>query len=110
MCVCMCMCCYYSARVKRKKKKSRKTTASEDCVKLTTASVSVCCMFLQPHALDMDRLSRGKQSVVVDMKKKEGAEVVRQLCRTADVLLEPYRPGHIVFLSCEMLSVCMDIP
>ena len=42
---------------------------------------------------DMDRLARGKQSVVVNLKKQEGVNVVRRLCSSADVLLEPYRPG-----------------
>ena len=41
----------------------------------------------------IDTLSRGKQSAMVDVKKEEGVHVVRRLCRNADVLLEPYRPG-----------------
>ncbi|XP_076465165.1 alpha-methylacyl-CoA racemase-like [Babylonia areolata] len=47
----------------------------------------------RPNTADMDRLARGKQSVVVDLKKETGADVVRRLCGSADVLLEPYRPG-----------------
>lgn len=47
----------------------------------------------RPRAPNIDRLSRGKQSVVVDLKRKEGADIVKRLCQTADVLLEPYRPG-----------------
>ncbi|XP_050400314.1 alpha-methylacyl-CoA racemase [Patella vulgata] len=43
--------------------------------------------------MNADRLSRGKQSIAVDLKKHEGREVVRKLCQTADVLLEPFRPG-----------------
>uniref|UniRef100_A0A0B6ZF29 Alpha-methylacyl-CoA racemase n=2 Tax=Arion vulgaris TaxID=1028688 RepID=A0A0B6ZF29_9EUPU len=47
----------------------------------------------RPKAPSMDTLSRGKQSVSVNLKKKEGLEVLRKLCQTADVLIEPFRPG-----------------
>ncbi|XP_041360307.1 alpha-methylacyl-CoA racemase-like [Gigantopelta aegis] len=42
---------------------------------------------------DMDRLARGKQSIAVDLKKKEGVTVIQRLCRGADVLIEPFRHG-----------------
>ena len=41
----------------------------------------------------LDLLQRGKRSIVVDLKKPEGVELVRQLAGRADVLLEGYRPG-----------------
>lgn len=41
----------------------------------------------------LDLLQRGKRSIVVDLKKPEGVEIVRQLAGHADVLLEGYRPG-----------------
>jgi len=37
--------------------------------------------------------SRGKRSVVVDLRAPGGADVVRRLTRTADVFIESYRPG-----------------
>src|ERR1700733_5137867 len=37
--------------------------------------------------------NRNKQSIVVDLKKPEGREVVRRLVRTADVLLHNFRVG-----------------
>lgn len=37
--------------------------------------------------------SRGKRSVVVDLRAPGGADVVRRLARTADVFIEGYRPG-----------------
>ncbi|XP_069137807.1 alpha-methylacyl-CoA racemase-like [Argopecten irradians] len=40
-----------------------------------------------------DRLGRGKQSVAVDLKKKDGVEVVRRMCSKADVVIEPFRTG-----------------
>jgi alpha-methylacyl-CoA racemase len=41
----------------------------------------------------LDLLQRGKRSIVVDLKKPEGVEVVRALADRADILLEGYRPG-----------------
>lgn len=36
---------------------------------------------------------RGKKSIVVDIRKPEGADIVRQLCKEADALIEGLRPG-----------------
>lgn len=43
--------------------------------------------------LSSDQLGRGKMSIAVNLKKKEGVAVVRKLCNNADVLIEPYRTG-----------------
>lgn len=48
----------------------------------------------------MDRLARGKLSVAVDLKQQEGLGVVKRLCNTADVLIEPFRKG--VNTSCQV--------
>lgn len=40
-----------------------------------------------------DVLARNRRSIVVDMKSPQGLEVVRDLCRSADGLIEGYRPG-----------------
>src|SRR6266849_10157619 len=37
--------------------------------------------------------NRGKQSVCIDLKKPEGAAIVRELARHADVITENYSPG-----------------
>ena len=37
--------------------------------------------------------ARGKHSLAVDLKQPDGLQVVRKLCRQADVLIEPFRPG-----------------
>ena len=42
----------------------------------------------------MDTLARGKKSIAVDLKKKEGVALIRKLCASSDVLIEPYRPGE----------------
>jgi alpha-methylacyl-CoA racemase len=41
----------------------------------------------------MDHLARGKRSVAVNLKLREGVETVLRLAERADVMLEPYRPA-----------------
>ncbi|XP_023335153.1 alpha-methylacyl-CoA racemase [Eurytemora carolleeae] len=43
--------------------------------------------------LNYDVTARGKQSISIDLKKKEGVQVLRKLCLNHDVLIEPFRPG-----------------
>lgn len=38
-------------------------------------------------------LNRGKRSLVVDLASAEGAKILKDLCATADVLIENFRPG-----------------
>ncbi|KAG3266787.1 alpha-methylacyl-CoA racemase [Ictidomys tridecemlineatus] len=42
---------------------------------------------------DVSQLARGKRSLVLDLKRAQGAAVLRRLCKRADVLLEPFRRG-----------------
>ncbi|XP_046278288.1 alpha-methylacyl-CoA racemase isoform X2 [Marmota monax] len=42
---------------------------------------------------DVSQLARGKRSLVLDLKRAQGAAVLRRLCTRADVLLEPFRRG-----------------
>jgi alpha-methylacyl-CoA racemase len=48
-----------------------------------------------PVAIDAtkDVLNRGRRSVMLDLKRPEGLEAVRDLCARADALIEGYRPG-----------------
>merc|ERR1719474_2510583 len=43
--------------------------------------------------INYDVTARGKRSLAVDLKQPDGLKVVRKLCRQADVLIEPFRPG-----------------
>jgi formyl-CoA transferase/CoA:oxalate CoA-transferase len=38
--------------------------------------------------------NRGKRSIALDLRKPEGVEVIHRLARTADVVIENYRPGQ----------------
>ncbi|ODV90849.1 hypothetical protein CANCADRAFT_31689 [Tortispora caseinolytica NRRL Y-17796] len=40
-----------------------------------------------------DHLVRGKRSIAIDLKSKEGIEIAKAIVNVSDVLLDPYRPG-----------------
>ncbi|EDV26599.1 Alpha-methylacyl-CoA racemase [Trichoplax sp. H2] len=40
-----------------------------------------------------DCLARGKRSISVNLKTKQGASIIKRLCSNADVLLDPFRAG-----------------
>lgn len=42
---------------------------------------------------DIDVMSRGKRSLALNLKLKEGREVMRKVCMNSDVLIEPFRKG-----------------
>lgn len=46
-------------------------------------------------AIGFSRLNSGKRSVGIDLRRAEGRELVRQLVRRADVLIENFRPGRL---------------
>jgi alpha-methylacyl-CoA racemase len=46
-----------------------------------------------PNIMSKNPFDRGKRSMRVNLKTKEGIAVVRQMIQAYDVLLEPYRPG-----------------
>ncbi len=50
---------------------------------------------LRGHAAGFLTLNRNKRSVVVNLKREEGREIFLRLARTADVVLENYRPGTV---------------
>ncbi|KAJ8919705.1 hypothetical protein NQ315_006233 [Exocentrus adspersus] len=42
---------------------------------------------------DLDCLGNGKQSISLNLKHPKGVDIVRKLCKTSDVLIEPFRAG-----------------
>ena len=50
-------------------------------------------------------VNRGKRSVVLNLKTVEGREAFKRLARTADVLVENYRPGVLAALGLDYASL-----
>ena len=48
-------------------------------------------------SMSTDTLSRGKQSIAVNLRKPAGVDVVKKVVSKADVLIEPFRPGEISY-------------
>ncbi|XP_062574120.1 alpha-methylacyl-CoA racemase-like [Saccostrea cucullata] len=64
----------------------------------------------KPHSVDMDKLARGKRSIAIDMKKKDGIGIVKKLCSDADVLIEPFRAGVMEKLGLGPKSLLTENP
>jgi crotonobetainyl-CoA:carnitine CoA-transferase CaiB-like acyl-CoA transferase len=45
------------------------------------------------HSLNWANESRNKKTITLDLRKPKGAEIMKQLCATADVVCENFRPG-----------------
>lgn len=46
----------------------------------------------------MDKLSRGKRSIALNLKSPQGQSIARKMISKADVVLEPFRPGISEFM------------
>uniref|UniRef100_A0A0K0D2L6 Alpha-methylacyl-CoA racemase n=1 Tax=Angiostrongylus cantonensis TaxID=6313 RepID=A0A0K0D2L6_ANGCA len=51
------------------------------------------------------RMAKRKTVHTLDLKSSEDLEVMRQLCRTTDVLLDPYRPGVLEKIGLDPLDL-----
>ncbi|CAI4225550.1 unnamed protein product [Auanema sp. JU1783] len=56
------------------------------------------------------RLNRGKDSIRVDLRTKEGVEIVRNLAKSSDVLLDPYRPGILEKMGLDPVQLLEENP
>jgi crotonobetainyl-CoA:carnitine CoA-transferase CaiB-like acyl-CoA transferase len=55
-------------------------------------------------------VNRGKRSVVINLKAPEGADLCRRLARSADVLVENYRPGVMTSLGLDYEALSRSNP
>lgn len=55
-------------------------------------------------------LNRGKRGLVLDLAHEAGRDVFRRLARTADVLVENYRPGAMARLGLDYASLSAENP
>jgi len=46
-----------------------------------------------PHSTEPPFMSRGKRSIQINLKTKEGIKVLLRMLKQSDVLIEPFRPG-----------------
>jgi crotonobetainyl-CoA:carnitine CoA-transferase CaiB-like acyl-CoA transferase len=63
-----------------------------------------------PSTVFFRNVNRGKRSVVLDLKTPEGREALLQLCDTADVFIESYRPGVMQRLGADYATVSARNP
>lgn len=54
-----------------------------------------------PQPEDPAGLGLGKKSMALDLKSKDGVEVLKRMIKNADVLLDPFRPGVLEKLGLE---------
>ena len=54
--------------------------------------------------------NRNKKSLAVDLRKPEGAELARQLCATADVVAENFKPGSMAKYGLDYASLSVANP
>lgn len=47
----------------------------------------------KPGQPPLDSLRRGKRTASIDLKHDDGKKIFKRLCSSADVLIEPFRPG-----------------
>jgi CoA:oxalate CoA-transferase len=55
-------------------------------------------------------LNRGKQSVALDLRSEGGRQIVRDLARTSDVLVENFRPGVMQAMGLAYADLARDNP
>lgn len=59
---------------------------------------------------DVSLLARGKRSLLLDLKRPQGAAVLRRMCARADVLLDPFRSGVMEKLQLGPATLLQDNP
>lgn len=63
-----------------------------------------------PNVMERNPFDRGKRSIRINLKEPRGVDIVREMSRRADVLLEPYRPGVMEKLGLGPQEVLTDNP
>src|SRR5438552_16945654 len=55
-------------------------------------------------------VNRGKRSVVINLKSRDGREICARLARTADIVIENYRPGVMTSLGLDYAALSQVNP
>ena len=53
-------------------------------------------IIFQPNTAPDHGFGRGKRSIAINLKEQAGRKLAFDLCKSADVVIEPYRPGILV--------------
>jgi alpha-methylacyl-CoA racemase len=62
------------------------------------------------HGVFFAAINRGKRSVTLDLRREEGREVFRALLKTADVLVEGFKPGVMGEIGLDPAELCAEHP
>lgn len=62
------------------------------------------------HGVFFAAINRGKRSVSLDLRKPEGLEAMRALLKTADVLVEGFKPGVMAAMGLDPARLCEEHP
>jgi alpha-methylacyl-CoA racemase len=62
------------------------------------------------HGVFFAAINRGKRSVTLDLRRDEGREVFRALLKTADVLVEGFKPGVMAEIGLDPEGLCAEHP
>ena len=60
--------------------------------------------------LNYDVTARGKRSISLNLKKPEGAQILKKLCTKSDVVIEPFRSGVMEKLGLGPKDLMQDNP
>src|SRR5262245_19632955 len=63
-----------------------------------------------PTTVFFRNVNRGKESVVIDLKSDAGRARLLELCKTADVFVESYRPGVMQRLGADYATLAQVNP
>jgi crotonobetainyl-CoA:carnitine CoA-transferase CaiB-like acyl-CoA transferase len=66
--------------------------------------------WLRAFPEQFEALNRGKRSIAIDLKAREGPALLRRLCARADVLVEGFRPGVLGRLGCAPAALAAEFP
>ena len=85
-----------------------------EVIKIDDIAGDVTRQFIPQKEKDMSywhlALNRNKKGMALDLRTKEGKEILRRLLLTADVVLEGYRPGFMAKLGLDYESIKRENP
>lgn len=97
----------FGASVTRIDKVNINKQTNNELIQCTTHVHTICQQVLDNP---LDVLHHGKRTLAVNLKRAEGQNIVRQLSRKYDVIVEPFRPGVMESLNLGPNELCKENP